>query len=87
MDSVKTQRQELEFPRQRLWGSPFHSQGASKRPDIFGDYFPIKASLGKHLKEKCSSDHNQKLSFKYFVNFHFIPKLFSKVSKIQTTFS
>ena len=36
-----------------------------------------KAFSGKHMKEKCLSD--AKLSFKYFVNFHFALKLFSKV--------
>ena len=35
----------------------------------------------KYLKEKCLSEYNQQLSFKYFVRICFISKLFSKVWK------
>ena len=38
-----------------------------------------KHILKKHLKEKCWLEAKQQLSFKYFVNNYFIPKLFSKV--------
>ena len=56
-------------------------------PDDFGCIFLTKAFFGKYLNEKCLSDANQQLSFKYFVNFRFIPKLFSKIGEKQATIS
>ena len=56
-----------------------------KRPDNFWYIFLIKASFEKYLKEKCLSDHKQQLPFNYFSKYCFNLKLFSKVSKFQTT--
>ena len=41
--------------------------------------------FGNNLTEKCWFNPNQQFSFKYFVNLCFILKLFSKVSRVQTT--
>ena len=42
-------------------------------------YFTYKHFSEKHLIEICWSDAIHQLSFKYFVNFRFIAKLFSKI--------
>ena len=55
-------------------------------PRNFGDISLTKAILRKYLKENCSLELHLQLSFKYFANLCFIPKLFSKVSQVQTTF-
>ena len=47
----------------------------------FWEYFTQKSIFLKHLKENCRLDAKQQLSFKYFVNFCFIHKLFLKVWK------
>ena len=53
----------------------------------FWKYFPYKSIFfRKHLNEKCWSEDKQQISFKYFVKFCFIFKLFSKVWKWQTIF-
>ena len=41
-------------------------------------FFEQKHFFGKYLKGKCLPEAKQQLFFKYFVNFYFIPKLFSK---------
>ena len=51
----------------------------TERPDNFGNILLIKAFSWKYLKEKCWSEAKNQLSFKYFVNFRLIRKLFSKV--------
>ena len=58
---------------------PISTQSGQNRPDNFENILPTKAYLGKHLKEKCSSEATKQLSFKYFAKFPFIPKLSSKV--------
>ena len=58
---------------------------AAKPPDNFGNIFLIKAIFRNNLKENCSSDLYLQLSFKYFGNLCFIPKLFLKVRQVQTT--
>ena len=55
--------------------------------DNFGKIFYRKASLGKYLKEKCSAEHFQQLSFKYFVIFFLMPESLLKVSLINMTIS
>ena len=50
-----------------------------KLPDNFGDISLTNAIFRKYLRENCSSLLYLQLSFKYFVNLCFIPKLFSKV--------
>ena len=39
---------------------------AKKQPDNCDEILQAKAKLEKYLKEKCSSEHYQQLSFKYF---------------------
>ena len=58
---------------------PIHTQSGQKSPDKFGNILLMNAFCGKHLMEKCLSEAKQQLSNKYFVNFWFILKLFSKV--------
>ena len=52
------------------------------RPDNLGKFLLTEAFPRKHLKEECCSEVKQQLSFKYFVNFHFTLKLFSKVMRV-----
>ena len=61
-------------------GSPIHAHRAQKRPDNFDEILQANTYLGKHLIEKCWSEHYQQLSLKYFVKLFFIPKLLLKVS-------
>ena len=49
-------------------------------------YISNKSNILKYLKESCSSRLYLQLSFKYFANFGFIQKLFSKVPQVQTTY-
>ena len=44
-----------------------YAHSGQKQPDNFDEMLQVKALLGKYLMEKCSSKHNQLLSFKYFV--------------------
>ena len=59
---------------------------AVKTPDNFCRYLSNKAIFRKYLKENCSIEPYLQLSLKYFVNLCFIPKLFSKICQVQTTF-
>ena len=63
---------------------PIHTQSSQKRPYDFGNILLTKTFSWEFLKEKCWSAAKQQLPFKYFVNFHFIPKLLSKVWEKQT---
>ena len=45
----------------------------------FENILLTKAFSGKQMKEKCLSEAKLQLSFKYFVNFCFVLKVFSKV--------
>ena len=56
-----------------------------KEPHKFCEIFHRKPSLEIYLKEKCSSDHYQQLSFQYFAKSFLISRLLSKVSEKQTT--
>ena len=49
------------------------------QPDNFYHIFQANAYLGKYLKENSSSENNQQLSVKYFVNSFLIIKLLPKV--------
>ena len=51
----------------------------SEQPKHNFDIFFTKALFGKYLMEKCLPEAKRQLFFKYFENFCFIPKLFSKV--------
>ena len=59
---------------------PIHPCSAPKKRNRFNDNFWTKASIGKYLEDKCWYEFNLQLSFKYFVNWKSIQKLFSKVS-------
>ena len=61
--------------------NPITLRAAKTGLTIFVKLFEWKAFLGKYLMEKCWPEVKQQLSFKYFLNFRFIPKLFSKVWK------
>ena len=65
--------------------NPLMHETANNRLRIPGNIFQQKHFVGKYLKEKCSSDYYQELSFKYFVRSFLIYKLSSKVAKFQTT--
>ena len=54
-------------------------------PDYFGDISNTKIFLRKYLKEKCKSDTNWQLPFKYCFNLCLISKLCLKVCQVQTT--
>ena len=56
-----------------------------KHPHNYRDIFTIRAFFRKYLNGKCCSEPNPQLSFKYFVTSCLNSKLFSKVSKVQTT--
>ena len=56
-----------------------------KQSNFFDGILQAKAKFKKYLKEKCQSEHNLQLFFKYFVKAFSTPKLLSKVSSIQTT--
>ena len=47
--------------------------------DDFDIIFLYRASLEKYVKGKCSLYFEKQLSFKYFANLCFIPKLFIKI--------
>ena len=49
------------------------------RPGNFDKETLTKVFFEKYLKEKCYSEAKQQIALKYFVNFCFILKLFSKV--------
>ena len=61
--------------------NPFTLRAAKTGLTILIIFFLTKAFFGKYLKEKCSSEYYQQLSFKYFMRICFISKLFSKVWK------
>ena len=65
--------------------NPLMRETAKNRLRIPANIFQQKHFIGKYLKEKCSPNYNQGLSFKYFVKSFLIYKLSSKVAKIQTT--
>ena len=46
-----------------------------KQPDNFDEILQANAHVERYLKEKCSSEHYQQLSFKYFVKSFSILKL------------
>ena len=52
----------------------------SKCPHKFGDFFIVRVFFRKYLKEKCCSEPNPQLSFKYVVT---LTCLFSKVARGQ----
>ena len=56
---------------------PINTHSSQKRPDKFGNILLTNAFSGKHLKENCLAEAKLQLSFKYFVSFHFVLKLFS----------
>ena len=56
---------------------PIYAHSVQNQPDIFDRIFQALSRLAKYLKEKCSSEHNQQLSFKYFVNPFLIQNLSS----------
>ena len=66
---------------------PINAHRGQKLPDDFDEILQAKANLGIYLKEKCYSEHYKRLSLIYFKKSVSIPKLLSKVSKIQTTLS
>ena len=74
----------LSFDK-HIFINPFTLRAAKRGLKIL-EIFPIKAFYWKHLNEKCWSEDKQQISFKYFVKFRFILKLFSKVWKWQTVF-
>ena len=49
-----------------------------------GNIFQNKEYFEKYFKEKYHSELILQLFFKYFVNQYFIPKLYTKMSNIQT---
>ena len=61
--------------------NPITLRAAETGLTLFLKLFERKAFLGKYLMEKCWPEVKQQLSFKYLLNFRFIPKLFSKVRK------
>ena len=61
------------------WVNPLALRGAKTGLTILLIFFSQKRFYQKYLKEKCLSEYKQQLSFKYFMNFHFFDKLFSKV--------
>ena len=66
---------------------PINADSGQKQPHNYNDNLQAKAKSGKYLIKKCQSEHNQQLSFKYFVESCLILKLLPKVSLIQTTIS
>ena len=66
--------------------NPLMLTAAKNQLGNFDEIFQAKADLAKFL-EKCSSEHYQQHSFKYFVKLFSIQKLLSKVSSTQTTIS
>ena len=69
----------------RFHPNPFIPVAPQKCPDYFGNIFVTRAFSRKYLKEKCLSDINAHISANYFVNQGVIPKLSSKLSRVQTT--
>ena len=61
--------------------NPFTLIAAGFGLTIFVLLFEQKAFWEKYLMEKCWPEVKQQLSFKYFLNLSFIPKLFLKVWK------
>ena len=70
---------DINWDLQETWFNPLTLKAAKNRPDDLVNILPTEAFSVKHLKEKCWSEVKNLLSFKYFGNFCFIPKLFSKV--------
>ena len=63
----------------KIFLNPFTLRAAQTGLPIFVLLFEQKAFWEKYLMEKCLPEVKQQLSFKYFLNFRFIPKLFLKV--------
>ena len=63
------------------------ANGDQEQPGIFCEILLAKTKMPKYLKKKCYSNHNQQLSFKYFVKIISFHKLLPKLSWIQTTIS
>ena len=62
--------------------SIFHN----KYPDNFDDIILMRAFIGNYSRGICLSEHNQQLSFKYFINSFLDPIVFSNVVDPNDTF-
>ena len=59
---------------------PINAHSGHKQPDNFDEILQANTHVERYLKEKCSSEHYQQLSFKYFIKSFLILKLLEKVS-------
>ena len=60
--------------------NPLNAHSGQKQTDNFDEILQVNAHVKNYLKEKCSLEHYQQLSFKYFVKLFLIPILLEKVS-------